>query len=517
MTSNLSLVGKNFVNAKAIDDFLAGLYPAERKGPLEVMSVRPQPKQERMLDACGLLDWYYGRGGIKPAVTSMIGYGGAAYGAKTYGLLILAATAALAWPGAQIPFFRRTYPQIFGPGGAINDARRVFAGLGEWKDEGRQFNFSTGSQFYFRHCENEGDVYTYDGLQFDVLLIDEATHFSWTMVDYLYGRVRPSGPTGIPRPFMVLCSNPGNIGHTWYYNLFDVGRKVVGMHKTTDFEQVKTVTNNSGRRIKTFFILSLIQDNQIGLERDPEYPERLETQDPARAGALLRADWETFSGQAFTEFSMQRHVIPVQSFPDSWPVLVGVDGGTYDPFCALWAKVQPRTGRLYVYKEIYQAGLTADVQAERIRMATLPEETVMAHFADPNMWNKESGRNNEFHSDADDYLAKGIFLSRGDNNRVQGCRKVHKYLADGPDGKPLLQITENVYNLINELPKLPRDPNNPEDVNPKAGADHAYAALRYLLSNVDVYLPREEKTVIDKGGRRLPLAEPNPMKRIQGI
>ena len=512
--SKVVMSGKEFIDPKRIDDFLAGLYPEERKVPLEVMSMRPQPKQERMLDACGLLDWYYGRGGIKPAICSMLGFGGAAYGSKTYGLLLLAATAALAWPGVQIVFFRRTYRQIFGPGGVINDARSVFAGMGEWKDEMREFEFKTGSRFYFRHCENESDVYGYDGQQFDILMIDEATHFTWFQVDYLYGRNRVSGPNGIPRPFTILCSNPGNIGHSWYYQLFDLGHKVVGEKNTTAYEQIKTVTNGSGKRIKTYFILSLMTDNQIGLQRDPEYPERLMTQDPARAGALMKGDWETFSGQMFVEFTRDRHVIPIQAFPSEWPVIVGVDSGTFDPFCALFAKVQPRTGRIYVYKEIYQAGLTADVQAERIVMATTKEENILVYYADPSMWNKESGRQNQFRSDADDYLSKGIFLSRGDNNRVQGCSKVHKYLADGADGKPLLQITENCYNLIEELPKLPRDTNNPEDVDPKAAQDHGYSSLRYLLSNVDLYLPKEAEKPADKRMQRM---NPNPMMRIPGL
>lgn len=507
------LAGKKFVNPSKIDEFLAELYPEERKSPLEVMSVRPQPKQEKLLEACGLLDFFWGRGGIKPAVTSVIGYGGAAFGAKTYGVLIVAAVASLAWPGVKIGFFRRTYRQIFDPGAAADSAREVFRGMGDWRDEGRQFDFKTGSTFYFRHCENESDVKTYDGMQMDIFLPDETTHFSWRMIDYLLGRNRVSGGNGIPRPFAVLTSNPGNIGHRMYYDLFDLGRKVEGEKgHSTAHEQVKVVTNPSGRRQKTFFIPSLMEDNKIGMDRDPEYKERLETGDPARANALIKGDWESFSGQAFQKFDINRHVIPMQAFPDEWPVLVGVDGGTYDPCCVLWAKVQPRTGRIYIYREIYQAGLTADVQAERINLANQRNENILVYYADPSMWNKESGRNNVFRSDADEYLDKGIFLSRGDNDRVQGKRKVDKYLADGPDGKPLLQITQNCYNLIEELPKLPIDPNNPEDVDPKASSDHTFSALKYLLSNVDVYIPR------DGGGEKEETrGNANPMMYIKGI
>lgn len=488
----------------------------DQKKPLDVMRVRPQPKQEELLEACGLLDWYWDRGGITQCVASVIGYGGAAYGAKTFGVLILAAVAALAFPGVQIVFFRRTYSQIFGPGGAINDARVVFSGMGEWRDEGKEFNFSNGSCFYFRHCENESDVYKYDGQQFDILIIDEATHMSFKMVDYLMGRNRISGPNGLPRPFCVMPSNPGNIGHAWYYNLFDLGEKVVGLGGSTEHQQVKTVTNENGRRIRTYFIQSRIEDNPIGLSRDPEYPERLMTQDPSRARALLGGDWESFSGQAFMEFDMRRHVIPMRAFPENWATIVGVDGGYYDPFCTLWGKVEPRTGRVYIFRELYQAGLTDDVQAEQIRMATIKEDNVMAYYGDPDYFWKSKNVRGEVRTAYDEYLDKGIFLTRGDGDRVNGVRKVHRFLADGPDGKPLLIICENCYNLINEIPKLSVDPNNREDVNPKTEADHAFSALKYLLSNVEVYRQRDDDEMPED--RRVnPGKGQSPLARVKGL
>jgi len=183
---------------------------------------KPQPRQAELLRAAGLLDWLNG-GQTHEAVTDWIGYGGAAYGGKTYGLLGLALVAAYAYPGVQMGFFRRTYAELEGAGSAIHYTYEVFAGLGTARDSGKEWHFGdAGSALYFQHCENETDVYKYQSKSFDILIIDEATHFTWFQVEYLKTRNRVSGKNGIPKPFCILTSNPGNIGHSWYMQMFDL-------------------------------------------------------------------------------------------------------------------------------------------------------------------------------------------------------------------------------------------------------------------------------------------------------
>ena len=50
--------------------------------------------------------------------------------------------------------------------------------------------------------------------------------------------------------------------------------------------------------------------------------------------------------------------------------------------------------------------------------------------------------------------------------------KVHRLLANLPDGKPGLMIARNCTNLIKQIQNLVSDPRNPEDVDTKA-EDHA--------------------------------------------
>ena len=83
-------------------------------------------------------------------------------------------------------------------------------------------------------------------------------------------------------------------------------------------------------------------------------------------------------------------------------------------------------------------------------------------------------------------------MSKANNDRLGGKRAVNRMLADGPDGKPLLQVFDCCENFIRTFPLLVRDEGKPEDVDTD-GEDHAYDALRYLLTNYR-FRERDEDT-----------------------
>ncbi len=89
-------------------------------------------------------------------------------------------------------------------------------------------------------------------------------------------------------------------------------------------------------------------------------------------------------------------------------------------------------------------------------------------------------------------------LVPGDNNRINGKMKVHRALANLPDGKPGLIVFRTCANLIRTLPALPYDPIRVEDVDSKA-EDHAYDALRYGFSE---YVTKVAATAKDIAAQR---------------
>lgn len=481
---------------------LAGKLPQKIESPQSEIGFRPQPKQAKLIEAAGLLDWWEGRGPVKHPIAPLIGYGGAAFGAKTYGLLGLASLCAYAFPGCQITFFRRTYTELEGPGAAMFEANEVFGGIGKKRDDGKHWHFpKTGSDFYFRHCEHEEDVYKYDSQQFDILLVDQANHFTWFMIDYLITRNRVSGRSGVT-PFTALSFNPGNVGHGWLVELFDL-EDIKAEHL-----QVKNRRTPNNTYKDLYFVPAFIQDNQIGLGRDPGYEKRLRESEPDLAEALLTGNFKIFSGMAFRDFNRSEHVCEPFELPWKWPKWRAVDYGFDAPFCCLWLTKDPDIGRIYVYREVYAPGLTDKQQADLIATYSPAEEAVSITYASRDMWIRRN-RDGIVSTSADEYRKNGIPLYQADNDRLNGKKKIHRQFAKLPDGKPGLVFFSNCENLIRTLPRLPRSQFNPEDVEQRNVEDHAYETLRYGLTNTEMFT-RERKPK-DKA------ASANPWKALGSI
>lgn len=446
-----------------------------------------------MLEACGfpcvsvgqkefngkMIEMWQPTGARGQAIASLIGFGGAAFGGKSFGILILALIAAILWPGIQIAYFRRTYPELDGPGASIQKAYGVFGGWAKDTDGGKEWQFPNGSLFFFRHCQNENDVYSYQSQQIDLLLLDESTHFTWFQIDYLLTRNRASGEIKLPgfRPFAVLPSNPGNIGHAWYSQVFDVEEKG-GKHET-----VKQVMNPNGKHAQVFFIPAFLEDNAIGVSADPEYEDRLMQRDHEIARALRHGDWSIFAGQAFPGWTRDRIACKPFQIPDHWPKWRALDYGFVHPWVGGWATIDPTTKRLYVYRAVAKSELTDTQQAALMNAMTPPDERITVTYASPDMWARKTVGTKVFTS-IDEYKAEGVILTKADNDRLNGKRKIDRLLFDALDGKPMIQVFEPYYDVFSCMTTLLRDGKNPEDVK-KVDGDDPFDMLKYLLTNMN--------------------------------
>ena len=193
---------------------------------------QPQAKQAALLQLAGLDLALYG-GPVRPAVCECIGYGGAGFGGKTEGLLGLALVACMAIPGVKIGFFRRKFTELEGSDGAIERSHALYGRAGgHYNDQkhtwffGKDDEKGTAPALRFCHCQYELDAQDYQSAAFDILLIDEATNFSWYIIDHLIARNRPSKASKIPKVFRVMTANPGGIGHSWYMQIFGIGKDV---------------------------------------------------------------------------------------------------------------------------------------------------------------------------------------------------------------------------------------------------------------------------------------------------
>lgn len=469
-----------------------------------------QAKQATLLEACGfpcvaagehlfsgqMVPMWRATGERGPAKSGLIGFGGAAFGGKSYGMLIMACVAAELWPGIQIAYFRRTYPELDGPGASIQKAYEVLGGAAKDTDGGKEWSWPNGSDMYFRHCQNEKDVYGYQSQQIDLLIIDEATHFTWFQVDYLLTRNRASGEIKTPgfRPFAVFPSNPGNIGHAWYSQVFDVDGHNA-KPKPRPHETVKEVMNPNGKTAQVYFIPAKLDDNAIGNAADPEYESRLMARDAEIAAALRDGNWKIFAGQRFPTWTKDRISCVPFEIPQHWAKWRAVDYGYVHPMTTGWFTKNPETGRVYIYRAVIASDVFDTAQADLIKDMTPANELITVTYASPDMWAKSAKKTDKkIETSADEYKDRGVILVRADDDRINGIRKIDRLLAqEGSDGRPMIQVFEPYYEVFRCMTTLVREDamrgGNAEDVK-KVLNDDPYDMLRYGLTNLNLPQPK---------------------------
>lgn len=340
-----------------------------------------------------------------------------------------------------------------------------------------RIEFPNGSRILMGGFHSERDIDRYLGIEYDGVAIEEATQLPEERINQIRGSVRTS--RGDWRPRMYLTANPDGVGLGW-------------------FKSWLVQPYREGREKWTRFIEASYKNNPM-LNR--EYLDYLD----GLTGRLRRAwrdgDWDAFEGQAFPNWRYETHVVEPFEIPDHWLRWRAVDEGYNAPFCCLWLAQDPASGRRYVYREAYDRLLTTQQQARRIVEMTGEGESVYATFADPAMWGKKNV-GGVVRSAAQEYALEKVTLTKADNDRIQGKRRVDSALAVQPDGLPGLQVFSTCVNLIRTLPLLVFDTIRVEDVDTE-GEDHAYDTLKYGLSNMRVAVNEEGERIKKEAEQRV--------------
>ena len=209
-----------------------------------------------------------------------IAFGGARGGGKSWSVRFKAIMLALNYPGIRICIIRKTYPEL--RSNHIDELRKVLHGIARYTDTSKEFKFANGSVIACRYCQTEKDLGKFQGIQFDIEFIDEATHFTEAMYDQIKACVR--GVNNFPKRIYLTC-NPGGVGHIWVKRLF-LDRAYRHGEDPSEYT----------------FIKSLVTDNKALLESNPDYIKQLEALPPKLRKAWLEGDWNVYEGQFFEEF-----------------------------------------------------------------------------------------------------------------------------------------------------------------------------------------------------------------------
>ncbi|MGI6162025.1 MAG: phage terminase large subunit [Christensenellales bacterium] len=410
-------------------------------------------------------------------------YGGAAGGGKSVACVMDALMRCLETPGVAAYLFRRTYRELEDT--LVPIARSMIPReVGRYNASSYDMRLVNGSVMRFRHCQNDADRFLYQGAEINYLYIDELTHFSREVYDFLKSRLRAEVSLGI-KPYVRCASNPGGAGHAWVKQHFvDAGQpfEICGV------DVKSSITGKTARRTVQYIPARVCDNPHIG----EDYVFELENKPRALRDALLHGLWTAFEGQVFTEWRNEHenrfsrvwtHVIAPFEVPKWWTRYRSFDFGYSRPFAVQWWAVDG-DGVAYLYREWYGCTSKPD---EGLRMhpreiARNVKEAERAHgesdvigLADPSIWDGSRGE-----SIAEQMAAEGVYFVPGENDRLAGKMQFHYRLAFDAEGRPKLYVFENCRHFIRTLPALAYDAMRAEDVDTR-GEDHAYDAARYFL------------------------------------
>ena len=187
---------------------------------------------------------------------------------------------ALRYRGIKILIVRRTYPELIN--NHVNTLRKELLDIATYNDKDKVLKFINGSSINFTYCDNDKDLDRLQGVEYDVIFLDEATQLSEYQMKTITACLR--GVNAFPKRVYYTC-NPGGQGHGYIKRIFIDKRYEEG-------ENPEDYT----------FIQSLVTDNKALIEMQPDYIKQLEALPPKLREAWLYGRWDVYEGQFFEEF-----------------------------------------------------------------------------------------------------------------------------------------------------------------------------------------------------------------------
>ena len=416
-----------------------------------------------------------------------VGFGGARGGGKSMALRIKAVLMAFKYPRIKICIVRTTYPEL--EKNHIEPLKDwLVPNFAQYNESKKKFTLVNGSTIYAMYCDSERSISRFNGLEFDILMLDEATHFKEDHIKKMRACVR--GANDFPRRTYWTC-NPDGISLSYVKRLF-IDRIYEEGENPEDFS----------------FIQSLLTDNEILMKKDPSYKKYLESLPQALKQAWLYGDWNVFEGAFFSDFrttpdpikcheagiSIEEakiqhrwtHVIEPFDIPPDWNIVRSYDFGYGKPFSFGYHAISKNDGIAYRIIEVYGCTKTPN---EGIKWTPHQQFSYIAELerthpwlkgkyihgvADPSIW--DGSRGTSVAEEAEDC---GIYFDKGINDRIAGWMQVHERFKFDENGYAKYYVFNNCKETIRVIPLQVFDEHKVEDLATEM-EDHIPDEIRYF-------------------------------------
>jgi len=405
------------------------------------------------------------------AMNAHIAYGGARGGGKSEAMRTKFVHLSLLYPGLKLLLLRRTFPELrenhIIPLKLMLHSEEKDGRIATYNDTEKAFIFPNGSRLKLGYCDSEDDVFQYQGQEYEVIGLEEATHFTESQMRFLTTCNRTTREDFAPR--MYYTANPGGVGHQWFKRLF-VDRDFTDDENPDDY----------------VFFPAKVTDNIALMKNNPGYYRNLLNLPEDQRRAYLDGDWNVVEGQFFKEFNRDIHVVEPFQIPDNWYKYRALDYGL-DMLACYWIAVDMQDNA-YIYKELHESNLIITEAAKKIIEYSKGED-IRTTYAPPDLWNR---RQDTGMSATEIFLKNGVPFLKSKNHRINGWLAVKEYLKiverrDEQTGENYktakLKIFSTCKNLIRCLPQLRHDEREPNDCSKDPhDITHAPDALRYFCT-----------------------------------
>lgn len=328
--------------------------------------------------------------------------------------------------------------------------------------------FPNGSRIIIGHFQNEKDIDAYLGLEYDLIIVEEAGTLTKSKITAIRTCLRTSKPNWRPR--MYLTTNPGGVGHA-------------------DLKKQFVIPYRKGQEVGTRFVPATVDDNPV---INPEYVKsQLDTLQGWMLKAWRHGDWDIMAGQFFINWHEDTHKIePFAALPSTGEFYLSLDyGWTHYTACHLGMKYD---GKRYVLDEYgarrtlpsdHVDGIHAMLDRNGLTWGDLRRK-VAGH----DLWTPDK----EGKTIADTYEKLGMRFDKAMVDRINGAGELVTAMgepfAEGTPKEPRLYIVDRCDKLIEQIPAMEHDPHRPEDVlkidcdaDTGEGGDDFYDSGRYLV------------------------------------
>ena len=432
-----------------------------------------------------------------------VNYGGARGGGKSWAVRTKAKILCGIYKGIKTLIVRRTYPELIN--NHINPLREDLYSVASYNKSEKVFTFLNGSTIKFGYCNNDKDLDQYQGAEYDVIFLDEATQLKEEWIKKIIACVR--GVNDFPKRVYYTC-NPGGVSHGYFKRLF-IDQKYEAGENPDDY----------------VFIQALVTDNKALMAAQPDYIKQLEALPPKIREAWLHGRWDIYEGQFFEDFRdtpdidlchkagitpeeayVQRrftHVIEPFEIPRGWNIMRSYDFGYNKPWSlGYWAI--DYDGVMYRIMDVYgwngtpdegnkwtpdeQFKYIADLERQHPMLAG---RKIVDSVADPAIWDGSRGE-----SVAETAMRYGIYFTPGDNERIAGWMQVHYRLQFDKNGYPRMYFFKNCETARRTIPLMMYSETHPEDINTKL-EDHCPDEIRYTCMSRPIKpIIAEEKQIV---------------------